>query len=87
VRNLVKLAKQSSTRFSEKALALIGLEHIEQALDVVVKNTDLQRYKLADAGRLRISGSPLCVFLEWCARTGVISQREFDDELKRARGE
>jgi hypothetical protein len=71
----------------QKAHALIGLERIEQAIDATCKGTDLQRYQLAGAGRLRASGSPLHTFLEWCARTGIITEREFADEVKRARSD
>jgi hypothetical protein len=69
----------------QKAVALISLERIEQAIDATCKGTDLVPYNLPGAGRFHISGSPLHVFLEWCSRTGVITEREFADEWHRAR--
>jgi hypothetical protein len=69
----------------QKALALLAVEHVEQAITVTIRGTDLENYKLAGSSRLHISGSPLHVFLEWCARTGVITQREYSEEWHRAR--
>jgi hypothetical protein len=71
----------------QKAQALIGLERIEHAIEKIVKGTDLKPYTLRGSSRLRVTGSPLYTFLDWCAHTGIISQKEFDDELKRARGD
>jgi hypothetical protein len=72
---------------AQKARALIGLERIEQAIDAMVKGTDLTRYVLAGSSRLRNAGGAVQTYLEWCARTGIISEKEFQAELERARGQ
>jgi hypothetical protein len=69
----------------DQAHALLALEHIEQALDATCKGTDLTKYTIVGSSRLHASSSPVATFIEWCATTGITTEREFTDEVKRAR--
>jgi hypothetical protein len=68
----------------KKARALVDLEHIEQALDVLIKGTDFQNYRLP-LGRLRNNHEPMYRALEQMVARGFLTAKEFEAEIQRAR--
>ena len=68
----------------QKAQALIGLERIEQAIDEVIKGTNLQNYPIPGLGRLSNTASRIYAFLEQIVRYGLLPRKDLDDGYKRA---